>query len=102
MVDTAGTISFLSNKFKEEGASKVYVCASHGVLSGESMWRIETSPIDKLYVSNSLPLISRASSKIVPVDLAPALANLILTEYHRSNQNFFQQDLEEDYLVSNN
>ncbi len=102
MVDTAGTISFLSNKFKNEGASKVYVCASHGVLSGESMQRIEASPIDKLYVSNSLPFSSWVSSKIVPVDLAPALANLILTEYHRSNQNFFEQDKEEDYLVRNN
>ena len=39
MVDTAGTVSFLSSKFKSEGASKIFVCASHGVLSGESIQR---------------------------------------------------------------
>ena len=101
MVDTAGTIAFLSNKFKSEGAENIYVCASHGVLSGESMQRIDSAPIQKMYITNSLPISSWVSPKVVTVNLAAPLANLILTEYHRSNHQFFKQDIEDDYLVEN-
>ncbi|MEF3401443.1 ribose-phosphate pyrophosphokinase, partial [Listeria monocytogenes] len=38
------------------GATKVYACCSHPVLSGPAMKRIEESPIEKLVVTNSIAL----------------------------------------------
>ncbi len=69
---------------KKAGANNVYVCASHGVFSGDSMSRISSSDIDKVVVSNSLTLPANSSNKVVQVSLAPIIADIILTEHFRS------------------
>ena len=45
---------------KDNGAARVIACAVHGVLSGPAIDRIEKSPIDKLIVTNTIPLSRRA------------------------------------------
>ena len=56
IIDTAGTITKGANALKENGAARVLACAVHGVLSGPAIDRIEKSPIDKLIVTNTIPL----------------------------------------------
>ncbi|EHP8289938.1 ribose-phosphate diphosphokinase [Listeria monocytogenes] len=56
IIDTAGTITLAAKALREAGATKVYVCCSHPVLSGPAMKRIEESPIEKLVVTNSIAL----------------------------------------------
>src|SRR6187431_215521 len=67
IIDTAGTITKAANALKENGAARVYACAVHGVLSGPAIERIEKSPIDKLIVTNTIPLSAEAarSGKVV-------------------------------------
>src|SRR5437899_3195303 len=56
IIDTAGTITKGAQALKENGAARVLACAVHGVLSGPAIKRIEESPIDKLIVTDTIPL----------------------------------------------
>jgi ribose-phosphate pyrophosphokinase len=79
IIDTAGTITKAASALKENGASRVIACAVHGVLSGPSIQRIEESPIDKLIVTNTIPLspAGAACNKIVVLSVARLLGQAI-------------------------
>ena len=56
LVDTAGSLCNAAKALKEiGGAEKVWACASHGVLSGPALDRLENSEIDELVVLNTIP-----------------------------------------------
>lgn len=55
MIDTAGTLCNAARAVKEGGASRVFACATHGVLSGPAVQRIEESPLEEVVVTNSIP-----------------------------------------------
>jgi ribose-phosphate pyrophosphokinase len=57
IIDTAGTITKAAAALKANGAERIFACAVHGVLSGPAIDRIEKSPIDKLIVTNTIPLV---------------------------------------------
>lgn len=54
MVDTAGTLTQAATALKEHGAGKIVAACTHAVLSGESVEKIEKSPIEKFFVSDSI------------------------------------------------
>jgi ribose-phosphate pyrophosphokinase len=56
IIDTAGTITKAATALKANGAAQIFACAVHGVLSGQAIDRIERSPIDRLIVTNTIPL----------------------------------------------
>ena len=86
MVDTAGTLTVLSERLQRAGARNIYVAASHGLFSDRSMELIDKGPVKKVLVTNSLPLPKGAavSEKVVQLTTAPMLANVILAEHFRS------------------
>ncbi|HMP51109.1 MAG TPA: ribose-phosphate diphosphokinase, partial [Candidatus Melainabacteria bacterium] len=78
MVDTAGTLVKGAELLKKEGARQVFACATHAVLSGPANDRIEKSPIERLIVTNSIPLDKIAvSNKIVQLSVAKLLGEAI-------------------------
>src|SRR6476620_9523845 len=79
IIDTAGTITKGASALKANGASRVIACAVHGVLSGAAIERIEKSPIDKLIVTNTIPLspAGRSSNKVVVLSVARLLGQAI-------------------------
>jgi len=79
IIDTAGTITKGASALKEKGAARVIACAVHGVLSGPAIERIEKSPIDKLIVTNTIPVSAAgaACSKIVVLSVARLLGQAI-------------------------
>lgn len=78
MVDTAGTLVKGAELLKREGASRIIACASHAVLSGPAIERLENSPIEKLIVTNTIPLdSSKKSEKIVQLSVAKLLGEAI-------------------------
>jgi ribose-phosphate pyrophosphokinase len=79
IIDTAGTITKGANALKANGAGQVFACAVHGVLSGPAIDRIEKSPIDKLIVTNTIPLspAAAACSKVVVLSVARLLGQAI-------------------------
>jgi ribose-phosphate pyrophosphokinase len=79
IVDTAGTITKAAGALKANGAARVIACAVHGVLSGPAIDRIEKSPIDKMIVTNTIPLspAGQACGKIVVLSVARLLGQAI-------------------------
>ena len=79
IIDTAGTITKAAGALKANGAARVIACAVHGVLSGPAIDRIEKSPIDKLIVTNTIPLAGDRATcqKIVVLSVARLLGQAI-------------------------
>jgi ribose-phosphate pyrophosphokinase len=79
LVDTAGTMCKAAELIKEKGATKVYACATHGVLSGPAFERIEASCIEEFIITNSIPLAPLwiQSKKMKQVSIAPFIAEAI-------------------------
>jgi len=60
MVDTANTLCEAAKALKEKGAERVLAYCTHGVLSGPAIERIESSAIDELVVTDTIPLNEKA------------------------------------------
>jgi ribose-phosphate pyrophosphokinase len=54
LIDTAGTLCNAARAVMEEGARRVVAVATHGVLSGPAVQRIEASPLEEVVVTNSI------------------------------------------------
>ncbi len=67
MVDTAGTMVQAANALRESGANRVFACATHPVLSGPAINRLEKSGIEQLVVTNTIPLGEKAACKKIRV-----------------------------------
>ncbi|MFC1813176.1 ribose-phosphate diphosphokinase [Thermodesulfobacteriota bacterium] len=62
MVDTAGTLTEAANALMKNGAKEVHACCAHAVLSGPSVDRIISSPLQSVVVTDTIPLNSKAES----------------------------------------
>ena len=75
MIDTAGTITNAANALKEMGAASVRACATHAVLSGPAIERIENSAIEELILLNTLPIPEEKKiEKMKMLSVAPLFA----------------------------
>ena len=79
IIDTAGTIQKAANALKANGAERVLACAVHGVLSGPAIERIDKAPLDKLLITNTIPLQGEAQrcDKIIVLSVARLLGQAI-------------------------
>ncbi len=84
MVDTAGTLTQAAQALIERGAKRVYGCCTHPVLSGPAIERIEASPMEKLVVTNTIPLNENAKTcnKIKVLSIAELLGETIKRIYY--------------------
>jgi ribose-phosphate pyrophosphokinase len=60
MIDTAGTLTQAANALVDKGASRVFAYATHAVLSGPAVERIQKSPIEEIVVTDTIPLAPAA------------------------------------------
>ncbi len=56
MIDTGGTIVSAAELLKKRGAKEVWAMATHGLLSGPAVDRLKNAPIERLVLTNTLPL----------------------------------------------
>jgi ribose-phosphate pyrophosphokinase len=79
IIDTAGTLVKAAEALLATGAASVTACATHAVLSGPAVERIERSDIQQVVVTNSIPLSEEASrcTRIKTLSVAPLLARAI-------------------------
>lgn len=79
MIDTAGTLTEAAHAVLSHGASQVYAVATHGVLSGPALERIQNSNIERVIVTDTIPLTPElaANPKIVQLSVADLLAEAI-------------------------
>jgi len=80
MVDTANTLCEAARALKEEGAQSVVAYCTHPVLSGDAVKRIEGSALDKLVVTDTIPLRddAKACERIQQLSVASLLAETML------------------------
>lgn len=80
MVDTAGSLCHAAEALVEIGqAAEIYACASHGVLSGTAVQRIEDSPIKELVLLDTVPYPADKApcKKLRYLSVAPLFAEAI-------------------------
>jgi ribose-phosphate pyrophosphokinase len=78
MIDTAGTICAASELLISRGATEVWAMASHGVLSGPAIDRLKNAPLDRIVLTNTLPLPSEKQiDKIEVLSVAPLIAEAL-------------------------
>lgn len=79
MVDTAGTLVNAAKAAVEVGGAKeVYACATHGVLSGPAIERLENSYIKELVLLDTIPIpMEKRGTRVVTLPCAPVFAKAI-------------------------
>jgi ribose-phosphate pyrophosphokinase len=77
MIDTAGTLCAAAKTLKENGAKKIFACATHGIFSGEAFEKLEKSEINEVIITNSIPLRPGAPKKITVLSISHLLADAI-------------------------
>jgi ribose-phosphate pyrophosphokinase len=79
LIDTGGTLVKGVDALLEAGAASVRACATHAVLSGNAVERIQESALEEVVVTNSIPLSPEAArcGKIRVLSVAPLLAAAI-------------------------
>jgi len=78
LIDTAGSIVRAAEVLRREGAERILVAATHAVLSGPAISRINESDIEAVVVSNTIPLTAeKAIPKIKVLSVAPLLGEAI-------------------------
>ncbi len=79
MIDTAGTICEAAKLIKEKGAKSVSAAAAHGLFSDPAIERINNSPLDKIFITDTVPLRKEIleNPKFIVISVANLLAEAI-------------------------
>ncbi len=79
MIDTAGTLCQAAKALKEQGAREVFACATHAVLSGPALERINDSCLREVVITNTIPTTEKlaACAKLRSLSVAGLLAEAI-------------------------
>ncbi|MGH0037635.1 MAG: ribose-phosphate pyrophosphokinase [Myxococcota bacterium] len=79
MADTAGTLTEAARALKDQGAAGVYAAITHPILSGPALKRITESPLEKLIITDTIPLRPDAADcpKLEVVSVAALLGEAI-------------------------
>jgi ribose-phosphate pyrophosphokinase len=79
IVDSAGTLCNGARALLDAGAKSVAAYVTHGVLSGDAVARISSSPLEKLVITDSIPATQavRVSNVVEQLSIAPLLAEAI-------------------------
>jgi ribose-phosphate pyrophosphokinase len=84
MISTAGTIEGAVRVARANGAKRVYVCATHGVLVGPAIDRLKSSAIDQIVITDSIPV---PREKQLPNMKIISVSSLIANAIHRIHGN---------------
>ena len=84
MIDTAGTLCNAANAIVEKGgATEVYACATHAVLSGPAIERIQNSAIKEVILLDTIPVPEEKKiDKFTILPTAPVFAEAIARIYN--------------------
>ncbi len=87
LIDTAGTLGEATKALKQKGALDIYACATHAVLSGPAIDRIDNSPLKEVVVTNTIPLREKVSKtdKITILSVAKLLGEAIKRTHTESS-----------------
>jgi ribose-phosphate pyrophosphokinase len=87
--DTAGTLVQAASELKRQGANRIFACITHPLFSGPAIERIAASYLDKLVVTDTIPLRSSIPENVEQISIAPLIAEAI----QRTAQGMSLKDL---------
>jgi ribose-phosphate pyrophosphokinase len=77
-IDTAGTLIEIVTALEREGVDEIYGCATHGVLSGPAVERIQKSNLREVVLTDSIPLpAAKQIHQIKTLSVAPLIGEAI-------------------------
>lgn len=82
MIDTAGTITKAAEALVKNGAKEVLACATHGVLSGPALDRLESSVMKEIIISNSIQLPPEKKLNKITILSVASLAGEAIRRIH--------------------
>ncbi|HEU5179945.1 MAG TPA: ribose-phosphate pyrophosphokinase [Candidatus Polarisedimenticolia bacterium] len=87
IVDTAGTLTGTVKALKQEGARKIYACFTHAVLSGPAQERLKASELEKVVVTNTIPVDATRQSegRVEVLSIASLLGEAIKRIHNNSS-----------------
>jgi ribose-phosphate pyrophosphokinase len=78
MIDTAGSVASGAESLQERGAKTIYACCTHPVFSDDAPRRLREAPIEKVVVTDTIPVSKKkVIDKLVVLSVAPLLADAI-------------------------
>jgi len=77
IIDTAGTLRAATLTLLEEGATRVFAAATHGVFSGAAFENIANTPLERIVVTDTVPLRPGAPEKVIVLPCAELLTDSI-------------------------
>jgi ribose-phosphate pyrophosphokinase len=75
MIDTGGTLSEAVKLVSQNGARSIHLAATHGIFSNQARERVSRLPVEKIWVTNTLPQIR--APKIRFLDITPLVLNAL-------------------------
>ena len=93
IVDTAGSLCEGAKALKEHGAKRVFAACSHAILSDPAVARIDESPIERLIITDTIPLPpEKHSDKFVVLTMAEAIGDVMVRILsHKSVSKLFNE-----------
>jgi ribose-phosphate pyrophosphokinase len=84
IIDTAGTLCNAAQAVMDAGATSVMACASHPVFSGTAVQRLDKSPLEAVWVSDTIPLpeAGKKSAKIRVLSVSRLLGEAVKRIHH--------------------
>ena len=78
MADTCGTVIEASKTLKANGVNRIVACIVHPVFSGDALRKLESSDIDTIIHTNTLPVNKQDSTlNFIQIDISPVFAEVI-------------------------
>ncbi|GAK09980.1 ribose-phosphate diphosphokinase [Geomicrobium sp. JCM 19038] len=86
IIDTAGTLQLAGDALMKHGAKEVYACATHPVLSGPAISRLEDSQIKEVVVTNTIALPEEKKiPKLVQLSIGSLMADAIIRVHEQTS-----------------
>jgi phosphoribosylpyrophosphate synthetase len=98
MIDDVDAFAKAAEILKERGAYKIYVMATHGLLSSDAPRLIDDSPIDEVVVTNTVPheVQKMQCHKIKTVDISLLLSEAIRRIHNQESMSYLFRDINAD------
>lgn len=92
MISTAGSICGAAEVVKQHGATEIYVAATHGVLAGSAIEKLQKSPVTGIVLTDTIPLAPEKNLDIIDIRSVDELLGEAIKRihHHQSISDFFR------------
>lgn len=95
MISTGGSMVQAVGAILKAGATEVYACCSHGILSGNAVQNLQNSPLKEVIITDSIPLPpEKRVSKITVLPVGPLLGDAILRIHNEQSISSLFENLD--------